>query len=1032
MASDSIFLTALPLLVLVLTGGLLAFCYRGGERLQLTVEAMLAWLSGKLKSALPDYIDVESVDDNRTFVLKDGSLSTVVKIHGTYQLIGAEEFTEIDSAFASNLTAYFRTGGHEVHMVYHEDPDSIERSIREMLRPSMETAKRLQMDLDDLFEEDVRTLSKYCSVESVYMILLTRPAAVAKMDRKRDLAAKMELLEANPLPSMADAPNLFAALATLRTRHQSFVGQLLSDLRTLRIDAEAMDVHTASRDMRNSADPEWTDEHWQACLFGDPIPVRRTGKPDDVSGCLWPRLDAQLIPRSSREIDLKTVEVGDRIYAPMHVTLQPAEIKPFAALFKRVHETRMPWRITFRMAAGGLEAMNFKSIVGAILGWTSKDNTLIEEGLEHVRKVVRDGASLDVTFRVDFMTWAPKGKEELLRDRAARLARAVQGWGGAETAEISGDPHEAFVANCVGMGIKGVGPLSCGVLEDVTPMLPLYRPASPWREGSVLYRTEDGKPWPYQPNSSMQTSWITLMYAEMRSGKTLNGNQVNLAMCVSPGLVRLPLIGIVDIGRGSAGLISVLKNALPESQQHLVASIRLRMTPEFEINPFDTQLGARFALPHEKVFVKNIVLTLVTPPDKETAEDGMGGLAEMVIDYAYKYYAEPETAKPYVEGLAPTIDDAIARYALPIDEATSWWEVVDALFEQGAHHEATIAQRYAMPILTDLAAMSRNPVFDDTYGEKKLADGEGLQKAFARRLSEAIRSFPILDKPTRFDLGLARVVSIDLDEVAKSSGNAMMKRQTAVVYMLARQITAKNFFLHTDDLKFFPPLYQEYQEKRIREIMQDKKHLQYDEFHVTQGISAVRDQVEADMRMTGKIGVQITLISQSIKDFTPTMLDFATSKFVLSRANKMTAEEMQRVFQMSATAEYVVQKEIRPPNKDGSYFLGMFKTKASEADAIQLLRNTVGGIKLWAFSTTNEDTIVRDALYERIGPAETRQFLAKVYPGGSVLDEIERRKKRMSQSAILNADDKQDGVINELIDELLAMYENHRQKRLAA
>lgn len=1025
-------LTVLPLLVLATMAAFLVVCYAGGQRLQSTVEGVLAWLGQKVKQSMPDYIDVETIDGPCNFVLRDGSQMTVVKVHGTFQLIGEEEFAEIDAAVASNLTAYFKSGGHEVNVVYNEDPDSIERVIREKLKPSIETAKRLQLELTDLFEEDVRTLSKYCSHESVYLVLVTRPAAISKMDLKRDIAAKIELLKTHPLPEASDAPNLFAAIGALRSRHNSFVGQLMSDLRLLRIDAEALDVHTASREMRSSADPEFTAEHWQACLFGDKIPVR-AGRAGDASGYLWPRIDSQLIPRDGHEIDLKTIEVGDRIYAPMHITLQPSEIKPFASLFQRVHESRMPWRITFRMSAGGLGTMNFKGIVGAIFGWTSKDNMLIEDAISHVREVVRDGRSLDVAYRVDFMTWAPKGEERVLRDRAARLARAVQGWGGAETAEISGDVHEAFVANCVGMRTQGIGPVSCAVLEDVTPMLPLYRPTSPWREGSVLYRTEDGKPWPYQPNSPVQSSWITLMYAEMRAGKTLNGNQINLALCLSPGIVRLPMIGVIDIGRGSAGLISVLKHALPESQQHLVASIRLRMTPDFAVNPYDTQLGARYPLPHERVFHKNFIMTLVTPPGQMATEDGMGGLAEMAIDLAYKYYAET-APKPYVRGLATIVDEGMNRHGVEVDEATTWWEIVDALFEKGAHHEASIAQRYAMPLLTDIASLSRDRVFDDTYGEKKLPDGEPLQKAFARRLSEAVRSYPILDKPTRFDVGLARVVSIDLDEVAKSAGSAAMKRQTAVMYMLARQIVAKNFFLHTDDLGFFPPIYQEYQEQRIRQIMQDKKHLQYDEFHVTGGIESVQEQVEADMRVTGKHGVMITLISQSIQDFSSKMLEFATSKIVLSRANKAVAEKMQQIFGMTKTVEYAVQNEIRPPNKDGSYFLGMFKTKASEADAIQLLRNTVGGIKLWAFSTTNEDTIVRDALYERIGPAEARRFLAKLYPGGSVLDEIERRKKLMSsQTAVLiNPDDKGEGVINELIDELLSRYNEQQLKALAA
>ncbi|TAL63720.1 MAG: type IV secretion protein IcmB [Burkholderiaceae bacterium] len=1004
-----------------------------GDRILPSIENVMVWFSRKVKQSLADYVDVETVDDPNTFILRDGSRMSLVQLHGTYQLVGAQEFQEIDRAVASNLTAYLKSGGHEIHVVFNDDPDSIDRVVREKLRPSMETAKRLQLDLDDLFEEDIRTMSKYCSHEAVYLVLFTRPKAVAASDLKRDVAAKLELLKANPLPKAIDAPNLFAAIGALRSRHNSFVSQLLSDLRVQRMDAQLLDVHAAAREMRASADPSFTDLLWQARLFGDKIPVRVTGKAGDVSGQLWPRLDSQLIPRDGSEVSLNVVEVGDRIYCPMHVTLQPSEIKPFAALFNRVRESRMPWRITFRIGSGGLASMGFKGLVGAIFGWTSKDNGLIEEAVKHVQAVVRDGTALDVAYRVDFMTWAPKGKEDMLADRAARLARAIQGWGGAETAETSGDVHEAFVSNCLGMRDKGIGPVSCAVLEDVTPMLPLYRPTSPWREGAVLYRTNEGKIWPYQPNSPVQSSWISVMYAEMRAGKTLNGNQINLALCLAPGLVRLPLIGIVDIGRGSAGLISVLANALPPSLKHLVASIRLRMTPEFAVNPFDTQLGARYPLPHEKVFQKNFLLTLVTPPGQSAVEDGLDGMAEMAIEYAYKYYAET-APKRYVANLADTaeVDAAIQRWNIEIDEATTWWEIVDGLFVKGDHHMASLAQRMAMPLLTDIASVSRERVFEDMYGEKALPDGESLQKAFARRLSEAVRSFPILDKPTRFDVGLARVVSIDLDEVAKSGGNASMKRQTAVVYMLARHITARHFFLHTDDIGFWPPMYREFQEKRIREIMQDKKHLQYDEFHVTEGVGAVRDQVKADMRVTGKLGVKVTLISQDIKDFDGTMLAFATCKFILSRANRESIDHMKKVFGMTETVEHVVQNEIRPPNKDGSTFLGMFKTKASEVDAVQLLRNTVGGIKLWAFSTTNEDVIVRDALYSRIGPTETRRFLAKLYPGGSVVDEIERRKNAMSQAAMVDVTDKGEGVIVQLIDELVDLYESTRRQALAA
>ena len=93
-------------------------------------------------------------------------------------------------------------------------------------------------------------------------------------------------------------------------------------------------------------------------------------------------------------------------------------------------------------------------------------------------------------------------------------------------------------------------------------MLPIVRPASPWDNGALLFRTPDGKPWPFQPGSSQQTTWIDLVYARPGSGKSVLSNALNLALCLSAGITRLPRIAIIDIGPSSSGLISLLKEAL--------------------------------------------------------------------------------------------------------------------------------------------------------------------------------------------------------------------------------------------------------------------------------------------------------------------------------------------------------------------------------------------------------------------------------------------------------------------------------------
>jgi intracellular multiplication protein IcmB len=995
------------------------------------VEALLAWLSQGVKQAGADYCDIETVDDDQTIVFKDGTLATVIRLHGSFRMVGALEFREIHDTLSGGLKAYLNTGGHGIHVYFSEDPDSAARDIEEALALSIATAKRLSLNLDDLFEEDIRHLSKHCANENVFITLITRPSAITKGEQKLDRKAKEELVVAHPLPRLRDAPNVFAAIAALRTRHASYVSAVLSDLSNVKLAATVLDVHSAIYEQRCSVDPDFTDESWRACLIGDKIPTRKTRRdPKDMSGYFWPRVDRQIIPRNGKILDLKTVEVGDRIYAPMYIHYHSSDIKPFEQLFQRVVETRMPWRMTFLIESDGLGLLAFKDFLTAFLGFTNPDNKLTKTAIAEVRRLVRFGNELDVRYRVDFATWAPKDEKKLLAARASRLARAVQGWGGAEVHEVAGgDAFQGFISSCLAVSMNSVATPACAILSDVVTMLPLYRPASPWYEGgAVLYRTPDGKIWPYQPHSHLQTGSIVIMVAEPRSGKSVNGNQVNLALCLSPGITRLPLILIIDVGKASSGLISLLQYALPEHLRHLVLSIRLRMTPEFSINPGDTQLGCRWPLPHEEAFLINFISVLVTPLGKSAPADGMLGLVKLAVQESYKYYSDEKNPKPYSPNSlgAEDVDRAIEEYGIETDEQTTWWEIVDKLFNLGLTHEATLAQRYAVPLIPDIAAISRETQFMDVYGDKKTEDGEPLLSAFTRMLSESVRSYPILKNPTRFDLGEARIVSFDLDEVAKGS-SAAAKHQSAVCYMLAR-LAGKNFYLLEDHIQTFPPQYRAYHEKRIHEIRQDKKHIQYDEFHRTKDIQAVRDQVIGDMREGGKIGVMVTLISQSVTDYDDQMLEFATAKIVISKQNEVNSEKMRGLFNMSDTAVYAVKNLIRPPGKNGSTFVGMFSTKQGEA--VHLLNNTIGGIKLWAFSTTSEDAYVRDVLYSRIGPAETRQLMTRLYPGGSLLEDLDRRKKKLGDAGLIDGKS-DDGVIEDMIKEILQKYESMRKEKVA-
>jgi intracellular multiplication protein IcmB len=985
------------------------------------IDTVLAWFSTELKQPIESYCDLETADSQNTLVARDGSLVSVIKIHGVTRLIGTEEFNTIHLGLTQSLQATLKRPGHAVQVYFSYDRGTVKPEIEEIFSPAKATAKRLGYNLEDLFRERVDYLARYCAHEELYFVLWTRPFSLSGEQLKRAQGDKLKFIREHKIPPFKNGQNILAAMPDLRESHGSFVRSLVTDLNNLSVYSELLDVHTAGHAIRMSCDPSFTDKEWKPVLPGDKIPERLLSEAagGELSGLMWPPLARQIFPRDAETLDLRTVRAGDQIYTPLSIDLFPQEIKPFIQLLARTLPTYVPWRISFLIESGGLPSLNFKSMMASILSWTSAQNALVHDATQLLRQIETNTDDAVVRLQVSLATWAPEGEIRLLRTRAAELAKAVEGWGTCEVSEVSGDAFAGYASSLMGFTATSVATPSIAPLSDVVYMLPFTRPASAWRYGAVLFRSPDGKPWPFQPGSAQQTTWIDLMYARPGSGKSVLSNSINLALCLSGGIQRSPRIAIIDIGPSSSGLISLLKEALPPEQAYQIAYHRLRMTPDHTINPFDTQLGCRFPTAQERGFLVNFVTLLVTPIGAERPYDGITDMAGLVVDELYKYLTDEGKAHLYTSGIEPLIDDILGEIGFVKDERTTWWEITDALFLAGFHHEATLAQRCAMPVLSDLAAICRTQVIEDLYGQVKAPTGEPLIQAFGRMISSAVREYPILAGVTKFDIGDARIVSLDLDEVAKSGGD-IADRQTAVMYMLARYVLARNYYLTEDSLADFPEAYREHHRVRIAEIREDPKRIVYDEFHRTSKARAVRDQVVLDMREGRKWNVQIALISQSLEDFDSVMVEFATSIFIMDAGPEQAIKRSVEIFGLSETARVALKTRVHGPREGGATFLAQFATK--NGINTQLLTSTLGPIELWAFSTTSEDSRTRNKLYQKLGPQEARRVLANLFPGGSVKALIEKRLAQLKETQGVIEEANNEGIVDQLVGEILEAY----------
>lgn len=981
-------------------------------------DGFVAWLSVLLKQPALAYCDLQTADSPHALVAHDGSLVSVLRLRGVKALVGPEEFNRIQEGLLQTLRTSMSKPGYTIQVHFNYNKDEVGEEIRKIFKPAQQTAENIRLSLDDLFEERVNYLVNYCAYETVYFVLWTRPDSLTAEQNKRAMKEKHRVIKEKKIPPFTKTQNVMAAIPDLRNAHDSFVRAIKNDMSSLGLVANVIEVHEAVTAMRKTVDPEFTDDNWRPSLVGDKITVKESGV-KDVSDILWPSLARQLIPRDGENIDLRTCRIGDRIYGSVFIDLFPKDIQPFVQLFSRTLQTRIPWRISFLIESGGLNSLKLKSALSSVLAFSSAQNRLINEAVSFLHYINLNTDDAVVRLRVTATTWAPEGDIRLLRTRISQLSKAIEGWGSCEINEISGDVFAGTVSSMLGISGTSVATASVAPLTDVLYMLPLFRPSSPWRQGAILFRSPDGKPWPYQPGSSQQTTWIDLVFARPGSGKSVLSNAINLAQCLAPSLKRLPRIAIIDVGPSSSGLISLLREALPQGRRHEVAYHRLRMTPEFSINPFDTQLGARYPMPQERAFLVNFLTLLGTPVGGSKPYDGIADMAGLIVDELYKSLAEGANPHVYAAGVEEMIDGILEEIGFVIDSHTTWWEVSDALFVAGFVHEALLAQRHAVPLLADAASVCRSTAVQDLYGSIKAPTGESLIDAFSRLVSSAVREYPILSQVTQFDIGDSKVVSLDLDEVAKGGGDAG-NRQTAVMYMVARYVLARHFYLTEENVNDLPEAYRNYHLARISEIREDPKRIVYDEFHRTAGIEAVRHQVIQDMREGRKWKVQIALLSQSLSDFDPVMIEFGTSVFIMDAGPEQAIQKTRQVFGLSETATNALRNRVHGPREGGATFLAQFSTK--EGINTQLLTATLGPAELWAFNTTAEDVNVRNQLYRLIGPVNARHLLSRLFPSGTIAKLLEDRMAKIKEKKGIIDEESKLGAIDELVKDIMNSY----------
>lgn len=951
------------------------------------VDVLLSKIKKDLYYDIQDYCFLETATNPHYFTAHDGSLVTVFSIKGIRKVINKLDQIQVAKDLYAKLKPSFKEEGHALQFVYSKDSERTKDSLNNLLKPYSKETKRMQMDTDFLFKDKINNLLNFTCYEDNYLVVWSRPTLIENIIKKEKADYYKDLSKGS---MFTKSQQILLNYKSLENKHKSLIKIIINTFKNIGISSDILKVDETSNVIKSAISSELTSPKWKARTpTGSPVMRDNdhdlTIGEDDISYLLYPNLKKQFIPTDIEKIDNNCIKIGDKFVSSMYIDIPQEDPSPFFELIDSI-DKETPFQISFKLEGGGLNGIGLKKFLSSVLVWSPmSNNRLIKDSLDAFQELELEGESITKN-GISLNTWS-KTEEELSR-RKQDLFKALQSWGSQTPMFTNDDPYEGFFNSIPAFFPKIVGNNFLNRMDNILYTLPLTRQANIWEEGCIINRTLDGKIMPYQVASKKQASWNEIIFAKPGSGKSVWSNYSNFSFCISPKSSKLasgkfPFVGIIDIGPSSLGLIRLLHSMLPDSRKNEVVYYKLSNTKEDAINVFDTQLGCRYPTEKEKSFLIKFLSLLLTPAGGKSI-DSLDTMINNIITYLYKNYHDDNKPKTYEEYVNIEVDKVLHRYKIDPSGRTWWW-VVDELFKREEIFHAKLAQRYAVPKLQDAIKICNSvETIKTNYSKPKVPTGESMLEYFIRILGENINLYPILNSETELEFESARIISLDLNDVAPE-GDETAKKQCGIFYMLARQVVTKNFFLDKKVSTIANDIYKDYQETRCREHYATSKRLCIDELHRTGGIEDFRAQIKQDMREGRKWSLSICLISQLIGDFDDQMVDLCNSKFVFSGGDNY--KKIVKKFDFDQEIAEIIRTSLNGPTSEGVPFVVKFSTKKGEFT--QYLYNTLSSLERWAFSTTTEDDQIRSMCELSFGDKRSLQILAETFPEGSIAERVE-------------------------------------------
>ena len=461
------------------------------------------------------------------------------------------------------------------------------------------------------------------------------------------------------------------------------------------------------------------------------------------------------------------------------------------------------------------------------------------------------------------------------------------------------DPvEEAHFVNMAGCIVNGLG-LPCSGVATVIPtadaiqLMPITRPAAPWGSGGMLYRTTDGKLFPYSMSSrefSGGGGGDLVSYQDEGDLRVYQDES-------SKALVR-EYGEKLEISRIRIGSERDFVEDQSSDVSGLFTHILMKPSPEYAVNMLDTPLGV--SVP---VHFENEIRFLSLLCDQVTEgfdRPFVSHFLNEVLKATFNHFdaGSPENGnfpKIYQAGFCKDVDQALLE--LSQGAPYTWWEAVDALHEAGNSHAAVLAQRYAIPNLTDLCyVLKTNDLLEYRYGRMTCdCPGVSIRSVIADEIQRLINLWPSLSGPTSIDFGEANLKSVWIDAAGRRADEIGAEKVGAIMFLQARKMLCDRYYSspYVSGGYHPPSRFQEYHREQWMRGIANVRQVSFGECRAIHRNKWVAEQVIYDARYSNKCAV---LMSVSTREYSPSDDFFRALSSLVVLSPHQANEDMLRRF----------------------------------------------------------------------------------------------------------------------------------------